>query len=54
MVIRMTLEQRGPITDEERAMLEKARTLPVSFDEDCPELTAEDLKGFRRVNGNEP
>ena len=50
MVVRTTLEQRGPITDEERAMLEQAKTLPITFDEDSPELTEEELKDFRRVS----
>lgn len=49
MVIRTTLEERGPITQEEIEMLEQAGKLPVVFDEDSPELTEEDLKGFRRV-----
>ena len=50
MVVRTTLEQRGPITDEERTMLERAKTLPITFDEDSPELTEEELKDFHRVS----
>ena len=50
MVVRTTLEKRGPITGEERTMLEQAKTLPITFDEDSPELTEEDLKDFRRVS----
>ena len=50
MVVRTTLEQRGPITDEERTMLERAKTLPITFAEDSPELTEEELKDFRRVS----
>lgn len=50
MVIKTTLEERGPITPEEIKMLEKAKKLPIVFDEDIPELTEEDLKGFRRVS----
>ena len=49
MVIKTTLEERGSITQEEIEMLEKAKNLPIVFDEDSPELTEEDLKGFRRV-----
>ena len=50
MVIKTTLEERGPITPEELKMLEGAKKLPIVFDEDIPELTEEELKGFRRVS----
>lgn len=50
MTIRTTLEDRGPITPEELALLKKAAEAPIVFDEDCPELTAQELKKFRRVN----
>ena len=50
MIIKTTLDQRGPITQEEIAMLERAKNLPVVFDEDSPELTEEELKRFHRVN----
>lgn len=50
MVIKTTLEERGSITQEEIEMLERAKNLPIVFDEDSPELTEEDLKGFRRVS----
>lgn len=49
MVASSTLEQRGPIADEERMTPEKAKTLPAAFDKDCPELAEEDLKGFHRA-----
>ena len=35
---------------EELAELEKAREMPISFDEDCPETTPERAIRFRRVN----
>ena len=50
MVIKTTLEERGAITQEEIEMLERAKNLPIVFDEDSPELTEEDLKDFRRVS----
>ena len=50
MVIRTTLEERGAITPEEIEMLKTASKVPIVFDEDSPELTEEDLKGFRRVS----
>ena len=50
MVIRTTLEERGVITQEEIEMLDRASKMPLVFDEDSPELTEEELKGFRRVS----
>lgn len=50
MVIRKTLEERGSITPEEIEMLERASRMPIVFDEDSPELTEDDLKGFRQVS----
>ena len=37
-------------TPEEQKELEKARKMPISFDEDCPETTPEMALKFKRVN----
>ena len=37
------------ITEERRARLKKAKSMPISFDEDCPETTVEQAVRFRRV-----
>lgn len=37
-------------TPEELNELERARTMPITFDEDCPETTPERAVKFRRVN----
>ncbi|SEA04483.1 hypothetical protein SAMN02745687_01566 [Lachnospiraceae bacterium NK3A20] len=37
-------------TEEELKELDKARNMPITFDEDCPETTPERAKKFRRVN----
>ncbi len=37
-------------TPEELKELERARTMPITFDEDCPETTPERAVKFRRVN----
>ena len=41
---------------EELAELKRARAMPITFDEDCPETTPERALKFRRVNPprNEP
>ena len=38
------------LTNEELQELEKARSLPVTFDRDCPETTPERALRFKRVN----
>ena len=37
-------------TAEELKELERARSMPITFDEDCPETTPERAIKFRRVN----
>ena len=37
-------------TQEELAELERAQSMPITFDEDCPETTPERAMKFRRVN----
>lgn len=37
-------------TEEEKKELDKARTMPITFDADCPETTPERARRFRRVN----
>ena len=42
--------QELAFTEEELAQLERARSMPITFDEDCPELTPEQVMRLRRVN----
>lgn len=37
-------------SEDEKAALDRARKMPVAFDEDCPETTPERALRFRRVN----
>ena len=37
-------------TAEELSELERARSMPITFDEDCPETTPERALKFKRVN----
>ncbi len=37
-------------TKEEITELERAKSMPITFDEDCPETTPERALKFRRVN----
>ena len=49
---RMTAEiiKELAFSEEELESLAKARSAPISFDEDCPETTPEHALKFRRVN----
>ncbi len=49
---RMTAEMIKELafSEEELESLVKARSTPISFDEDCPETTPEHALKFRRVN----
>ena len=44
------LRKGQPLTEEELEELRALKNRPIVFDEDCPELTDEQLKQFRRVN----
>ena len=37
-------------TEQERRELDRARTMPITFDDECPETTPERALRFRRVN----
>lgn len=37
-------------SEDEKVALDRARKMPVVFDEDCPETTPERALRFRRVN----
>ena len=36
-------------TEEEKEQLKKAREMPITYDEDCPPVTPERAKRFRRA-----
>ena len=40
-------------TEEERQQLAKAREMPITYDEDCPPVTPERARNFRRANPRE-
>jgi len=50
MIIRKEVDITKPLTAEQKEMLKRAEAMPITFDEDCPELTAEELAQFRRVS----
>ena len=44
------LSKKEDLTADEKKELEKARNMPITFDEDCPETTVERAVKFKRVN----
>ncbi len=50
-ISKLTPEQLKELTftAEEKAQLAKARTMPVTFDKDCPPVTPERARSFRRA-----
>jgi hypothetical protein len=46
MLITSTLAPDAKITAEMKREIEEAKKMPITFDEDCPELTENQLKQF--------
>ncbi|GHU24655.1 hypothetical protein FACS1894164_11810 [Spirochaetia bacterium] len=53
-IIRRTLKAGTKPTNEQLARIHEATKYPVEYDEDCPELTDEELLEFRRVSDTTP
>ena len=51
MIIRKEIDVSEPLTPEQIKMLEEMNKRPITFDEDCPELTDEQLSKAYRVTG---
>ena len=50
MVIKYTLDPHQPLTPEQIQRLDALKDRPIVFDEDCPEMTDEQLSQFKPVN----
>jgi len=50
MIVTYELKPDTPLTLEQIKRLDALKSRPIVFDEDCPEMTEEQLKQFRRVN----
>lgn len=44
------IKEELAFTEQERRELDRARTMPITFDDECPETTPERALKFRRVN----
>ena len=50
MIIKKDIDFNKELTEKQKKMLEMLENRPVVFDEDCPELTKEELSKFKRVS----
>ena len=50
MIIRKEIDLNEPLTAEQKQMLENLKEKTVQPDEDCPELTAEQLSRLARIS----
>ena len=50
MLVTYNRKKGTPLTPEQIAEIEEAAKYPIVFDEDCPEMTEEQLRQFKRVN----
>ena len=53
-MVRMNIDFNEELTAEQIKMLEELKNSPAVPDEDCPELTDEQLKQMRRVSAMKP
>ena len=49
MIVKSILTKDMKPTSEQIAEVRRAASIPIVFDEDCPELTSEELSEFKRV-----
>ena len=49
-MVRVKADPKQKPTDEQIKMLQAAASRPIQFDEDCPELTVDELKEFKRIS----
>ena len=50
MTIRKEIDLKKPLSSDQAKMLNALTSRPIAPDEDCPELTQEQLTQFRRIS----
>lgn len=50
MIVTYNLTPGTPLTAEQIKRLDALKDRPIVFDEDCPEMTEEQLRQFKRVH----
>ena len=54
MIVRKEIDPTQSLTPSQIEMLHNLESRPISPDEDCPELTMEQLTQFRRISAASP
>lgn len=49
-MVKMNIDINAPLTEKEKDMIERSKAMPVVFDENCQELTDDELLEFKRVS----
>ena len=49
-MVRKEIDVKAKPTKAQMEMLETASKAPITYDDDCPELTAEELSEFKRIS----
>ena len=50
MIVTYSITPGTPLTPEQIKRLDALKDRPITFDEDCPEMTEEQLRQFKRVH----
>ncbi len=50
MTVEKDIDIYAPLTKEQEMMLKESSDKPVVFDDDCPELSSDELSEFKRVS----
>ena len=50
MIVTYNITPGTPLTPEQIKRLDALKDRPITFDEDCPEMTEEQLRQFKRVH----
>ena len=50
MIVTYELKPGTPLTPEQIKRLDALKDRPIAFDDDCPEMTDEQLRQFKRVH----
>ena len=50
MTVEKDIDIYAPLTKEQEMMLKESSNKPVVFDDDCPELSSDELSEFKRVS----
>ena len=50
MIVKKDIDVNKPLTPEQKKRIAEAAKHEIVYDEDCPELTEEQLSRFKRVN----